>query len=122
MVSRAREDFHRHASLTDAAARADALTVGLAQLDNIAAQAAHLRSIMQRDMLVHRGGLVEWRRDEEATRRLELQQQREQQERKRRMQSIRKQQLQQQRSAPQPAESDAQPPQQPALQSADNGR
>lgn len=51
-----------------------------------------MRAMLATDMLVHRGGMVEWRRDEEAQRRREESERKEQAERKRRAQEIRRQQ------------------------------
>ena len=104
MLSRARDDFHRNRALTGRE-QADAITLGHTQLDNLTAQVAHMRSMLAADMLVHRGGMVEWRRDEEAQRRQEERDRKEQAERKRRLQEVRRQQrvaaTQQQQSADQ---------------------
>ena len=102
VVSRARDDFHRNRSLTGPQ-QAEAVTIGYTQLDNLTAQVAHMRQMLATDMLVHRGGMVEWRRDEEAQRRREEMERKEQAERKRLLQEIRRQQrkaaTQQQQSA-----------------------
>ena len=90
MVSKCREEFHRAQGLRDATAVSDALTVGYTQLDNLDAQVAHMRAMMQQGALVHKGGMVEWRKDEEATRRLEERQRKEKEERKRLLQQVRR--------------------------------
>ena len=94
VFSRARDDFHRHRSLSGPQ-QAEAITIAYTQLDNLTAQVAHMRHMLATDMLVHRGGMVEWKRDEEAQRRQAERDRKEQEERKRRVQEIRRQQRQQ---------------------------
>lgn len=96
MLSRARDDFHRQSSLTDPSSISAALLVAHTQLDNLDAQVVHMRQVMQQDMLVHRGGMVEWSKDEEATRRHDERERKEKEERKRMMQQIRQHKRQQQ--------------------------
>ena len=112
VMSRTRAEFRRHAALSGPAA-AEAVTVGWTQLENLTAQAEHMRSILQQDMLVHRGGMVEWRRDEEARRRQEEREQKEREESKRKLQELRRQQrrlVQQQRAAAQAQQAGSAPP------------
>ena len=114
VMSKAREEFQRARSLSDAAAVSEAMTVGYTQLDNLEAQVAHMRSMIEQGALVHRGGMVEWRKDEEAARRLEERQRREKEERKRRMQEIRRlQKIQQQQQQASNAQQQPQPQSQP---------
>ena len=65
VLSRARCDFHANRSLSGPQ-QAEAITIGYTQLDNLTAQVEHMRAMLAADMLVHRSGMVEWRRDEEA--------------------------------------------------------
>ena len=91
VLARARDDFQRNRTLSGAL-QAEALIVGYTQLDNLTAQTEHMRHMLAADMLVHRGGMVEWRRDEEALRRQEERDAKEQAERRRRVQQLRRQQ------------------------------
>lgn len=91
VFARVRDDFHQNRSLSGAQ-QAEAVTIGYTQLDNLTAQVAHMRQMLAADMLVHRGGMVEWRRDEEAQRRQEERDRKEQAERKRRLQEVRREQ------------------------------
>jgi len=91
VLARARDDFHRNRSLSGAQ-QAEAITLAYTQLDNLTAQVQHMRQMLATDMLVHRGGMVEWKRDEEAQRRQEEVDRKEQAERKRRLQEVRRQQ------------------------------